>query len=121
MSDQPKCDICLDSGYVKPGGAVCSCGQALELLHSTFEDMQAYLRTTDLELRISPGAIFDIWTVSLHGMGEYNVGVAQDRDLVQAMRKAIQAAMRRTMKNSRLEEAYDTKAQKATCPETEIK
>jgi hypothetical protein len=108
----PRCAICLDTGYVihdaadaegrLTGGkirAYCSCGQHLEILDSTIEDMKVYLRSTGLELRISPGALMNEWTVHIHSVTEYNVGVGQDTDLVLAMRKAVQSAMRRTLKD----------------------
>lgn len=96
---EPKCVLCLDTGYVaREGGGrtICSCGQLLELLYSTFEDMKAYLVATGFELRISPGALVREWTVHLHSVTQYNVGVGQDLDLLLALRKAIQSAMRRT-------------------------
>lgn len=109
----PRCAICLDTGYVVHDGAdhdgnptgrkikaYCSCGQHLEVLDSTFEDMKTYLRATGLELRISPGALMNEWTVHIHSVTEYNVGVGQDTDLLLAIRKAVQSAMRRTLKPS---------------------
>lgn len=103
---EPKCPLCMDTGFVEAEGGgppprarerrVCSCGQYLELLHSTIEDMKAYLGATGLELRISPGATMRAWTVHIHSVTECNVGVGQDEDLVIALRKGIQAAMRRT-------------------------
>ena len=101
MSDEkqePNCPLCLDTGYVQSEGPrrICSCGQYLELLHSTFEDMKAYLQSTGLELRVSPGAAMNAWTVHVHSVTEYNVGVGMDEDLLIALRKAVQSAMRRT-------------------------
>lgn len=109
---EPRCVLCLDTGYVaREGGGgrtVCSCGQLLDLLYSTFEDMKAYLIATGLELRISPGVMMREWTVHLHSVTEYNVGVGQDLDLLQALRQAIQSAMRRTsLRPQRLAESRE--------------